>query len=423
MKGRFYKMALLLCILMIVEAGSAASEPLTAQLVQAYSALTISAFKIEGKAKFSKEKARRLAQIHEGMKLADIDPEAVLERFQALGLFSEIGLDAELSEDSAVVTLTLREKMTLLPIPMIMASESKQSYGAMVMDYDFLGSGHNLTLGGAYSSDNTWMAMLGTGTMPTPGTVGYQVLLSCKDGEQQTQWVDGDSYRSWKALGLSSMASASMPLDQLLSLQASGRVNYSKALDDDTAYNAPENSLWLSPSVGLSLNDQQHEDFFSSGFRAGLTFSPGFDVWQGDSYLSLSASAGLGLPLFGKGALQLSGSGELSNRPDSALTSVVGSRILMGKTVQATSYAEAAATLDYPVLEGKALIMTLGAFYEGGVVREGIEANRQTDFFHGPGLGLRVYLKKIAIQALGFDIDYDVISKTTNFGFAFGFSR
>lgn len=411
------------CLALFAFGLAAFPEPLTRQLVRDNSSSVVSEFKVEGKYKFPEAKARERAGIEAGMRLGDIDPDAVVQRFLMLGLFSEIGLDVELGEGDAVVTLTLQEKATLLPLPMVSISNGKQTYGGMLIDADFLGSGRSLMLGGFYSSDKSGMGLVGTGVQPRPGAMGYQLMLLGKDGTQKTEWLDGDDYRSWSSIGFSSSLTASIPLSANLSLQASGSASYSRKLVDAEAYGAPDDAFWLSPGIGASWSGQRIEDFFSSGLKVELAFAPGFDTMGGGSYASVTGSAGYGLPLFGDGALQLSSRGEASTRPDSALATVSGSRLLAGKTVQAADYGFAAVSFDYAALRFSAAILTLGAFYEAGAVREGLEGNKRTDGFRGPGIGLRVYLKRIAIPALGFDLDYEEVARNLNFGIAFGFAR
>ena len=62
--------------------------------------------------------------------------------------------------------------------------------------------------------------------------------------------------------------------------------------------------------------------------------------------------------------------------------------------------------------------LTLPLFYEGGWADSAFDAD--TVLYHGPGFGLRLYLDKVAIPALGADFVWDLENRRFKVNVALG---
>lgn|GEM_PF-5073985 len=401
-------------------AGDVAALRLTRRIVADNPSARVSSFELRGEFKYSRRKAESLAGIAVGERLGDIDPDAVEQRFLALGFFSEARLDAELSGEDVALTLTLTEKATLVPAPIVSLKSARQTYGAAVMDADFLGSGHGVVLGALYSTDGSFTGIFGDGVKASSRGPGYNFMLAGKLGKVEVESVGGDAYRSYRAASVSASFAATVPLIPNLSAKSSISYAGSEPSADDEAHGSPGGASWISPGVALVLDAQRAEGFFRSGPKLEVGVRRGFGALGEGAYSSLAAAGSFGLGVLDRGALQLQGRGEVSDRPDSALEYLRGSRLLSGMNVQASSFAAAAASFEYAILRFRSVDLTLGGFYEAGLAREGVEGDRSLDPFRGPGLGIRAYLRAVAIPALGIDVGYESVSGALRVGAVLG---
>ena len=128
--------------------------------------------------------------------------------------------------------------------------------------------------------------------------------------------------------------------------------------------------------------------------------------------------------VFKKHRLIINTSGATGNEPVllyKQISGTPGFRVLPYGKVFSNQYFGGAVNYEIPFYKGRFFTFTSTGFYELGGARN--DNSDKVDFSHGPGGGFRVYLKKIALPAVGFDIAYNTTRKTSVFSLSIGFSH
>ncbi len=109
--------------------------------------------KIEGNKKTKASTIRRLAKIRgecvpeEGLDAADIK-----QKLLNAHLFSEVEVNIEEGVETEVVNIRVKEKWTIIPVPVFYTSGEKSGGGLMVLESNLLGRKKMLVVGGSYSN-------------------------------------------------------------------------------------------------------------------------------------------------------------------------------------------------------------------------------------------------------------------------------
>jgi hypothetical protein len=82
-----------------------------------------------------------------------------------------------------------------------------------------------------------------------------------------------------------------------------------------------------------------------------------------------------------------------------------GSRVLPSGDVAAKSFTNALLSFEPVILNPSWGIFTLPIYYEAGIYTP---LDSEYEVWHGPGVGFRFYVDKVAIPALGADFTWDL---------------
>ncbi|HEY5373097.1 MAG TPA: hypothetical protein VIK01_05390 [Polyangiaceae bacterium] len=86
--------------------------------------------------------------------------------------------------------------------------------------------------------------------------------------------------------------------------------------------------------------------------------------------------------------------------------------------VGADRYASLALAYQVPILQLSRVTATVQPLVELGRYARNTEPAAT---YGGPGVGLRLYLKRVAIPAVGVDVGYEAVSKRVAFSVAIGY--
>ena len=135
---------------------------------------------------------------------------------------------------------------------------------------------------------------------------------------------------------------------------------------------------------------------------------------------SISGQAALNVPTLAAQRLRLLAAGGFGQRPllsEEPLSGRDGFRTLPFGKATAKDFWSTAVAYDLPVLTQSWGAVVISSFYEHGWYRSAAAGEHD---FYGPGAGFRVYLRKLAIPALGVDAAYNLQSDQTVFSIAVG---
>jgi hypothetical protein len=415
------------CIFFAGLAFDAGAETLDSAFIAEHGALIVSRVVYSGNMRTRASAIAELTGIASGEKLADIDPDAVAQSLLKSGIFSEASLSVDIEDESAVVTVAVKEKWTFIPVPSGYYGSGGWSAGLDLVEFNFLGLRKTLVIGGSDSN----LGLSGTLAYIDPRFLRtkttFKVFASYANSTEEAQYMDGSEYAAFTKTTANAGLYLEYPSESKLRADVELTLRYSgvSAADvaDNTAGLLQSDALVLIPGVGLNYDGQRFSGYHESGPTAYASYTPGFGLRGLGAYYALTLSAEEKLDAFLDGLLDLGFEGRYGSTPFQALGSLSGSgyRTLPQGTTFSSKSVAAYASFELPFVEARWCVMTLGAFYEGGAYETG-PAGDTGELFHGPGLSYRLYLHDIALPAVGVDFAYNIPAAALVFSVNVGLS-
>lgn len=338
---------------------------------------------------------------------------------RALGVFSEVRVEPVPGEDA--VTLTVREKWTLFPFPFVSVSDTKTSYGAFVMEMNFLGLLKMLFAGAVFSADG--VALMGGFIDPAVAgsRFSWSAFFRYSTDLLEDSTDTGAVYSRYEADIVSVTGTFGYALARGGVLSVYGEYR-------DVAVGSGGAPLAPPPSAGMFFAGMRlriDRQFFRSWFGEGLRVQA---LATGARSLTAGVADGHRLEVTGQYDLALGRSvrlgmlatGGSARVPDALLTRIGG------KPGFATLPQQTLAARDWWSLQ----LQAEGAFWRPGratftalVMAEAGQYAREPgawQSFCGPGVGVRLYLQRLALPAMGLNTGWNVTSGELCTGFAVG---
>lgn len=175
-----------------------------------------------------------------------------------------------------------------------------------------------------------------------------------------------------------------------------------------------DGQLW-EPEITARYDATRPVDVLRVGPSARLgartvTYQSGWEV---------SANAEWAFPVATTHRVRLIGSGAVGEMPTIAeeVISGDGYRTLPFQAVAADRWGSVSTTYDLPILSAGWGALVLSHFWElGSYTNDDVEPR----LFYGPGGGFRVYIRQVAIPALGLDVAYNIPDGAVAFSFSLG---
>jgi len=359
-----------------------------------------------------------------GDTLSSFAPHGFINRIKKKNLFSEIDITYKKEDSGVVIEIHLEEKWTLIPLPMFAGNRHGTVYGLYLMESNFLGYGKFLFAGGTISSDNG-TAMLGyidpsiSGTrfrgnlfftyrneIYQHGDMDYNKLMEYR-ADKRTARLDlgytfTDSFRWFASGGYEEgvvdhdySEALNPPTDQ--KAWTTGAVaRYEKLVHYEYLYYGPKLEVYAFRHIPVS---DEYEAYTTSGYKLNYSFRT-----------------------FGYDRIAFSSNGSAGDRPSifkEMIGGKPGGRTLPADIIAADNYINYTLTYEHPFLRYRWGAVTLLAFWEHG----GFETdNSGMEQYYGPGAGFIVYLKRLALPAMGFNIANNLKTGTTEFSVNIGMS-
>jgi hypothetical protein len=179
--------------------------------------------------------------------------------------------------------------------------------------------------------------------------------------------------------------------------------------------------FWKS-GLGLSWENIRYTGLFTQGPAVRTEAEYLKDISGPDSQIELSGRASWNFLLPRDVLLRFAATGAYSPEflPASPLETggAEGSRAYSSGSLAARSYLNGVVSLELPLYRPGWGSVTLPVFYEGGRVNSAFGGDPVD--YHGPGFGLRLYLDKVAIPALGADFVWDLENRQFKVNIALG---
>lgn len=344
----------------------------------------------------------KILGVEEGDKISLFDEEVFTQEILKTGILRPGKITCNEYEDYIDINIEIKEKWTLIPIPIVSISGENQSYGFVLLEQNFLGLRKLLFVQSAYST----LAGLTGGIMYRDIDIlpGDLYLLT---GGFLTNNSDDSYVHTAGILGIGK---------EFTKLILQSQFKY-----DHFIFDSSEQNQFISNSFNIAYKDLYYTSTIQTGTSLSLTLTPGWNFGGSAMFLKLNGTMNHSKEIFknlylaGRISYQYFDSPTLLERywggSDNSRTLV---------PVLCDQYTGGSVFLEYAFLDfGAGAVSSMVQYELGGYQHD----SNNWNIYTGPGAGLRLYLKKIAMPAMGFDIAYNTFNNNFLFTLTVGMKR
>ena len=360
-----------------------------------------------------------------GVKATDFDQHGLETALQLEGLFDDIQISMkEISETEASVEVSLKEKITFIPLPFAMYSSSGFAGGLMVMDTNAFGMKNMFMFGGLYSKSSVMGMAMFSRPPQQNGIPGFSAFLSTSKDENTISNLDDDEVLKYDAVNLSSRISVSEQIGEFNTVSIDG---FFKSVSASEVKDFQEVDSMNSAGAGFSWQASKSDwnGWFMSSCGAGFSAEITLYSSKSDYRLGKTISANLRVqkPISIAERLRFYSAASAFYGKDQHISSYSGGgagavSILPGK-FRTSEIAGGNAGFEFALFKGKIGTLSIYGDYQAVSARD---FDDEFCFMHGPNGGIRVYLAKIAFPALAMGVSYNVTKNSAQFAAAMGIS-
>ncbi|MDR1411727.1 MAG: hypothetical protein LBI91_05955 [Spirochaetaceae bacterium] len=359
-----------------------------------------------------------------GMDANSVNTEDVYAAILAMGILTpiEIFFADDPGGPGKILVAVVEEKWTFFPVPIVIASQDTASFGLGLMDSNAFGLNDKMILMGMYSLTGSWTATaLYMATPDRDRGIGWQIMGFYSDQSR----VDTDQKRSVIRQFNVSSAGGGLGINYsfnsfLTAGLSAGVQNHMLRETADPVEMPGQGILVLGIVPSLSARRTEWDGYFLSeqGVSVNYTFNAVFDA---PSFHSVSLSGAFAksiIPGFRAdiraGVIYAPGAPVLSESPPS------GAKVdILPSTFSARNYAGISAGLEKHLFKFGFGTLSVAAAYQA-LWSQGPILGHQFD--HGPAGGIRLYLSRIALPAMGLGAAYNVRADLFQGTFTIGMS-
>ncbi|GHV86110.1 hypothetical protein AGMMS50230_17180 [Spirochaetia bacterium] len=364
-----------------------------------------------------------------GREGADLNLNEVEAAVRNTGILEPVLVELAKAADSGAdgglaLRVTVEEKWSIFPVPLVMAGSGETSFGLFLADTNAFGLRDQAVLGGIYGSSG-WRAMaMYNLTADRRGLPDFTSLVMYNRRERKDSDREKRIYRQYTADELRLSLGLQYPFTRHLSGSiTTSFTSISLARNDppqvSTLVEIPERGaklLALGPV--LTLRYSTWDGFLLSQQSLSLRYSYSFAL-EGTSLQTVEfqgvyeQSLTPGFRLFVRsGALWKTGEDPLMEEgPQKAQVDI------LPRQFSARQYAGFSAGLEKYLFKAKYGTLSVLGAWQGVFSRGPISG---TEFDHGPSGGIRFYLSRLALPALGAGVAYNMNSGLFQFTFSLG---
>lgn len=369
-----------------------------------------------------------------GKTIAETDMHDFETAVQLEGLFDDIHISTEqISGEEAQINVSVKEKITFIPLPFAMASSSGFMAGGIVMDTNAFGRKDMFMIGGFFSSDSM-TGMASVSRPPKDNFIpGFSIFVSGSKSTPELENLEEKSVFKYKAKAFSTGFSITEKLGEHFAISNSYNFKLCSTDDHDKfpKNSAPESIRIGSVSLAVGYSKSDWNGFFMSTNSASiaaefrLTNSEDTDFRYPQEY---SFSIGEQHPLFTprlRFYQKISGSYGRKNHLSQFKDKGAGSVAILPGKFKTERIVGGNAGFEVAVKKFSWAMLSIYGDYQVVCTQDFPQPDDEKEdykFMHGPNGGVRFYLAKIAFPALAMGLAYNVTQHYWQFSAALGMS-
>lgn len=382
--------------------------------VSALWAEPVASIKFEGLKKTKEEYLKDRLKEFIGKDSEEINLNQIETLLQAEGLFSEIDVKAE----GAELIVSVEEKITFIPLPFAMySSDSGFMGGFMLLNMNVFGTKRMLVTGGIFSaSEQTGMLIFSkpAGDIQHPG---YSVYSSLGHYEGKATDFDDNSYIDAELFSARAKFSVIENLNKYISFSTGVSYWFHNFFTDDISDNHE-----ILVSSRIEINHVNWNGYYLITNGASISAEVGYttsdsEMVEGISFKGMAQYAFV--PMV-RGILTCAG--ELQSGKivlNKAAASDVLSTIMF-KEFKTDQIFCSGLALEEALCKTKFGTVSLFETYEFDMAKDIFDDSFV--YCHGPGAGVKLYIKQLAFPAMNIGFSYNVTQNDWKFVASFGMS-
>jgi outer membrane protein assembly factor BamA len=395
-----------------------------AEIVRADVGTVIRGVEIAGNEHTAEEVIRHALGVSPGDPFDQESVPRLEQRVRNLRLFTSVSIQPiEEEERSVVLLVTVQERWTLLPVPVFVSSKGSTGAGLFLLESNLFGRGKQLSIGGVITTQgtNARAAYRDPGVSETP-------LLFAADFSRtnmtREQYAGSSLVYSYQDQRYDFGARAGWSFSDRLSIYGGWFALLVDATQVPGNAAPPTGPPVRGLATEIEYRDQDYHLYYLTGYSFQARYRQGVSWLASDRSLrQMAATASYSARGFSDHALSLTLNFE-NSKGDPVIDAIrLGGRPGSRGFTLGGLWAETATTFtaeyQVPVWWPSWGVMTSAAFLDAGLTRwQGTPTN-----YVAPGVGVRLYLRRIALPALGLDIAQatgmrsPVVSVATGFRF------
>lgn len=359
-----------------------------------------------------------------GMDAGSVNTEDVYAAILATGILTPVEVFFEDDPGAAGKTLiaVVEEKWTFFPLPIVIASQDTGSFGLALMDSNAFGLNDKLILAGVYSLTGSWTAT--AMYMATPDRehgIGWRIMGFYSDQNRADTDQKKDVIRRFSVSSAGGGLGLDYSFNSFLSAGISAGVQNHMLRETPDPVRMPERGLLVLGIVpSLSARRTEWDGYFLSeqGVSVNYTFNAVLDA---PPFHSVSLGGNFAKSIIpGFRADIKAGVAYAPEAPALAESSPSAAKVdILPSAFSARNYAGISAGLEKYLFKFGFGTLSVAAAYQA-VWSQGPILGHQFD--HGPAGGVRLYLSRLALPAMGLGAAYNVRADLFQGTFTIGMS-
>ena len=354
-----------------------------------------------------------------GREASSLDLNEIEAVIKDTGIMELVKTELVEAENGLILRLTIEEKWAIFPFPLIMAGSGRYSFGFFLADMNAFGLRDQAAFGGIYSSSG-WMAMAMYNHTPNrKGQFGWNSIFFFSRQEEEDEDKNQRVHRQYTADQLRFSFGVFYPFSDHITGSATASFSNITLQNNNKALNPPKNgAMLLGISPGFSLRYSDWDGYLLSQQSLSLTYQYNFAI-TGSSYQQTYLKAVYEKSLIPGFRLNLrSGVVWKSGRDPLNEESPQRAQIdILPWKYSARNYAGFSAGLEKHLFNtGPGVLSAL--FSWQCVFSNGLISG--SEFNNGPSGGIRFYLSRLALPAMGANIAYNMNSGLVQLSFNVG---
>ena len=346
--------------------------------------------------------------------------ELIIQELRESGIFNpEIEVFTDIVDEEAIIRVILKDRWTLIPIPLFsFSNDGTWRVGLLGIESNLLGFYKTLGVGFFFGSEGWSVLSFYSDQIFLRTDMTLTAGFSAGFNEITDENVYEETIREYQSDDLGFSLKLEYPLSEKLSL-AGGWEYQRSILRDESSFltGIPDlNTTGLSGEI--KWKDFYYDIPYEKGLLAKATYKWNWGFEETDDFTSVDGVLIWAVNPWWKHLISLEGRGGWGTLPAQTqfrLGGLPGSRILpMGK-IAADEYVSGSFTYNLPLWLFRGGTLSAKTFYEAGYFSSDLV---DPVLFHGPGLGVDLYINNLAIPAVQLNFGWNL--ETGNFQFSAG---